>query len=181
MLKTKKTGFTLVELLVVIAIIGLLSTIAVVSLGTARGKARDTKRIADTKQIATALEQYYNDVNSYPGAIAAGAALGAGSGQTNCTGSVACTCLSSGSGFLNTCSGTTYMGSIPAYPAPPTNAACTAGSTYAAPATIANYCYYSSTTSAASTDYKLTFHLEANNTALGGDDCIMMNSGTTCS
>ena len=37
----KQKGFTLIELLVVIAIIGLLSTLAVVALTSARAKARD--------------------------------------------------------------------------------------------------------------------------------------------
>jgi prepilin-type N-terminal cleavage/methylation domain-containing protein len=40
----RRRAFTLVELLVVIAIIGLLSTVAVVSLAGARSKARDVKR-----------------------------------------------------------------------------------------------------------------------------------------
>jgi len=53
-----KKGFTLIELLVVIAIIGLLATIVMVSLNTARVKARDTKRKAELKQIAMALEMY---------------------------------------------------------------------------------------------------------------------------
>ena len=59
-------GFTLIELLVVIAIIGLLATLAVVSLTSAQEKARDTKRIADVKQIQTALELYYSDNGAYP-------------------------------------------------------------------------------------------------------------------
>jgi len=49
-------GFTLIELLVVIAIIGLLSTLAVVQLNSARGKARDARRISDVKQLSTLLE-----------------------------------------------------------------------------------------------------------------------------
>jgi len=49
-------GFTLIELLVVIAIIGLLSTMAVVSLNSARGKARDAKRVSDVKQISNLIE-----------------------------------------------------------------------------------------------------------------------------
>ena len=61
-----KKGFTLVELLVVIAIIGLLSTMAVVALNSARQKSRDARRISDVKQIQTALELYYNDKGGYP-------------------------------------------------------------------------------------------------------------------
>ena len=52
----KRKGFTLIELLVVIAIIGLLSTLAVISLNSARGKARDAARLADVKTISTAIE-----------------------------------------------------------------------------------------------------------------------------
>jgi prepilin-type N-terminal cleavage/methylation domain-containing protein len=62
----KQKGFTLIELLVVISIIGLLSTMAVVSLNNARQKSRDAKRISDVRQIQTALELYYNDANGYP-------------------------------------------------------------------------------------------------------------------
>jgi type II secretion system protein G len=62
----KKKGFTLIELLVVIAIIGLLATLSVVAYNTARAKARDTKRIADIKQVQTALALYYTDNNGYP-------------------------------------------------------------------------------------------------------------------
>ncbi len=61
-----KKGFTLIELLVVIAIIGLLSALSVLALGSARARARDAKRVADVKQIQTALEMYYNDMNDYP-------------------------------------------------------------------------------------------------------------------
>ncbi len=59
-------GFTLIELLVVIAIIGVLATIVLVSLNTARQKARDTRRVSDMRQIALALEMYYADNSAYP-------------------------------------------------------------------------------------------------------------------
>ncbi|MBI4407589.1 MAG: prepilin-type N-terminal cleavage/methylation domain-containing protein [Candidatus Kerfeldbacteria bacterium] len=61
-----KKGFTLIELLIVIAIIGLLATLAIVSLTTAQRKARDTKRIADVKQLQNAVELYYSEVAQYP-------------------------------------------------------------------------------------------------------------------
>lgn len=69
-------GFTLVELLVVIAIIGLLSTIAFVSLNRARAKARDAKRISDVRGMQSAFELFYNDQTtpSYPDNSVAGTA-----------------------------------------------------------------------------------------------------------
>ena len=63
---TNTRAFTLIELLVVIAIIGILATLAIVSLSTARSSSRDAKRLADLKQLQTALEVYYNDYGSYP-------------------------------------------------------------------------------------------------------------------
>jgi prepilin-type N-terminal cleavage/methylation domain-containing protein len=64
-----RRAFTLVELLVVISIIGLLSTIAVVSLSSARMKARDTRRLADMRQIQTAIQLYYETYGGFPGLI----------------------------------------------------------------------------------------------------------------
>lgn len=39
------------------------------SLDAARRKARDAKRVADVRQMASALELYYNDHNGYPAAV----------------------------------------------------------------------------------------------------------------
>ncbi len=98
-----RKGFTLIELLVVIAIIGLLSTLAVVALGSARQKANDAKRLSDIKQIQTALELYYTDQNGYP----SGSAVNLG--DTNHA------CLNS-SGYTTTGCSNPYMGLVPKGP-----------------------------------------------------------------
>lgn len=59
-------GFTLIELLVVIAIIGLLATIAMVSMNRPRLSARENRRLADIKQLQTALEMFYDANGIYP-------------------------------------------------------------------------------------------------------------------
>ncbi len=69
-LKTTK-GFTLIELLVVIAIIGILSSVVLASLSTARAKSRDARRISDLGQVQLALELYYDTNVAYPAAAAA--------------------------------------------------------------------------------------------------------------
>ncbi len=65
----KSRGFTLIELLVVIAIIGILSSIVLTNLNTARSKARDTKRVAEIRQIETALEMYHANNGRYPNIV----------------------------------------------------------------------------------------------------------------
>lgn len=70
-----KRGFTLIELLIVIAIIGLLATLAIVSLTTAQRKARDTKRVADMSTLQKSIELYYSDNAAYPTSIATYTAL----------------------------------------------------------------------------------------------------------
>lgn len=74
-MKKANKGFTLIELLIVIAIIGLLATLAIVSLTSAQRRARDTKRVADLKSIQTGLELYWNENASYPTDPATWAAL----------------------------------------------------------------------------------------------------------
>ncbi len=133
MLKENKKGFTIIELLIVIAIIGLLATISMVALNGARQKSRDAKRLADIRQIQTALELYFNDNNNYP----------ANSGSVLGTSSSAWALCNSGFvpvANIGTCS-KVYMGTIPQNPTPN-------GSSYT----------YSS--DGASGTYTLTFSLE---------------------
>ena len=63
-MKKSEQGFTLIELLVVIAIVGLLAGILVVSLTSARTKAKDAKRMADKRQVIGALNLALNASSS---------------------------------------------------------------------------------------------------------------------
>jgi prepilin-type N-terminal cleavage/methylation domain-containing protein len=72
MKKMYQRGFTLIELLVVIAIIGILASIVLASLDSARKKGRDARRIADLKQIQLALELSYDANGVYPDALTVG-------------------------------------------------------------------------------------------------------------
>jgi prepilin-type N-terminal cleavage/methylation domain-containing protein len=62
-----KKGFTLIELLVAVAIIGLLATIVIVNVNTARAKARDVKRIQDINELSKAIEIYFVQHDNPPG------------------------------------------------------------------------------------------------------------------
>lgn len=61
-----KKGFTLIELLVVVSLIGILATLVVANLNSARERARDAQRKSDLRNIQTALRLYYNDNAGYP-------------------------------------------------------------------------------------------------------------------
>lgn len=58
-------GFTLIELLVVIAIIGLLSSIVLASLNSARGKGNDAAIKEQVHQLQLLYAQEYSDNSSY--------------------------------------------------------------------------------------------------------------------
>ncbi len=91
----KEKGFTLIELLVVIAIIGMLSSVVLASLNSARGKSRDALRREDLVQLRTALENYYSTNGSYP--VTAGNWFGMCSYfNTGCNGGGAGSCTTSG-------------------------------------------------------------------------------------
>ena len=134
-MKNNKQGFTLIELLVVIAIIGLLSTLSIVALNSARARSRDARRVSDIKQIQTALEMYYNVADEYP-------TIGTGPNQLSTSTSPA---IKYGS--------TTFMSFWPVAPTPrdnPGNAS--------TPCTEANN-VYAYTVSSNNTTYTLTYCL----------------------
>lgn len=68
-------GFTIVEVIVVIVILGILMSLAVISVINTQVTGRDTEREEDAQAIARQMEQIYNDstfgsvvLASYPGA-----------------------------------------------------------------------------------------------------------------
>lgn len=158
-MKNARKGFTLIELLVVIAIIGLLSTLAVVALNSARQRSRDAKRVADIRQIQTALELGFSETNGYP--VGSSLVLGTGTGLVLCN--------AGGAQFVaaqSSCgAGTVYMGLVPANPAP-------------------NGAPYTYTSASGSSSYSITFTLEGTTGQLGsGPNCANQSgivTGSTC-
>jgi len=75
-------GFTLIELLVVIAIIGILSSVVLASLNSARKKGRDARRVSDIMQIRTAFELFFDSCRQYPSTLLTTASNGCPVGTT---------------------------------------------------------------------------------------------------
>ena len=80
-MKRMTKGFTLIELMVVIAVIGILASVALVSLTGVQKSARDAQRKSDIATYRTAIERYYADLQVYPGSGGTGdSTSGAGAG-----------------------------------------------------------------------------------------------------
>lgn len=165
MAKRKISGFTLIELLVVISIIGLLSSVVLSALNSARSKGRDTQRIQNIEELKKAIALYYSNNGSYPNS---GVAVE----------------LSSAQASWNTAGNPLYVALVPTYisklPIDPKNTP--ANNVVYNAAT--DYAYYYSTYDANSykTEYDLVTRLEnannPNSCAIRGTAFCIMHSST---
>ncbi len=78
-MKRLNRGFTLIELLVVIAIIGILSSVVLASLNTARNKGADAAVKSNLNNTRAQAELYYDgNTNSYSGVCTAAGGISVG-------------------------------------------------------------------------------------------------------
>ena len=107
-MQTFRKGFTLLEILIVVAVFGLLATLAVLSLNSARASLRDAQRLSDVSVLRAGLSQYWLETAAYP--TSEGVDLGASGTNTD---------IFSSNGFISredTNNATVYLQRVPVGP-----------------------------------------------------------------
>ncbi len=102
-----KKGFTLIELIVVMLILAILVTLGLGTFRSSQTKSRDSRRKGELKNVASALELYYNDYGRYPSDN--------GSGKITACGTAGITVCEWGSAFQDQ-NNTYYMTKLPTDP-----------------------------------------------------------------
>ena len=99
MIKRFNRGFTLIELLVVIAIIGILSSVVLASLNTARGKGADAAVKSNLNNIRAQAELVYDTAGGTYAGVCADANVAKGGAAAAAAGGGAWVCNNSASAW----------------------------------------------------------------------------------
>lgn len=103
----KHKGFTLIELIVVVGIIGILASLAVISLSRQQARSRDARRLGDMTNINTALQSYIAEKLDPPVSTAESSGWDMSSYPTNNPGAT---------GFISGLTTNGYMTKVPVDP-----------------------------------------------------------------